>query len=75
MHHCTKAAYRKHRLPLALYLALYLNTVSEIERKLLLDRGLTNNEDNIDFKVSDWVPDEQNEKVEINKDQLTKQTN
>ncbi|KAL2743989.1 cytoplasmic dynein 2 heavy chain 1 [Vespula maculifrons] len=65
VHYCTKAAYRKHRLSLALYLALYLNPVSEIERNLLLDSGIPNNEDNIDFEVPDWVPDERRTAVKI----------
>ncbi|KAL2712648.1 cytoplasmic dynein 2 heavy chain 1 [Vespula squamosa] len=65
VHYCTKAAYRKHRLPLALYLALYLNPVSEIERNLLLDSGLPNNDDNIDFEIPDWVPDERRTAVKV----------
>ncbi|XP_047369553.1 cytoplasmic dynein 2 heavy chain 1 isoform X1 [Vespa velutina] len=65
VHYCTKAAYRKHRLPLALYLALYLNPVSEIERNLLLDSGLINNEDNIDIELPDWVPDERRAAVKV----------
>ncbi|XP_043684796.1 cytoplasmic dynein 2 heavy chain 1 [Vespula pensylvanica] len=65
VHYCTKAAYRKHRLSLALYLALYLNPVSEIERNLLLDSGIPNNEDNIDFEIPDWVPDERRTAVKI----------
>lgn len=57
-HHCAKAIYRKHRLPLALHMALSLNPVSDTERNLLFDNGAINNGDNSDFDVPDWVPDE-----------------
>ncbi|KAI4495703.1 hypothetical protein M0802_008538 [Mischocyttarus mexicanus] len=63
--YCTKAAYRKHRLTLALYLALTLNPISEIDRNLLLDSGLPSNEDNVDLEVPDWIPDERRTAVKV----------
>ncbi|XP_014611048.1 PREDICTED: cytoplasmic dynein 2 heavy chain 1 [Polistes canadensis] len=65
VHYCTKAAYRKHRLTLALYLALSLNPISEIDRNLLLDSGLPNNGDNVDLEVPDWIPDERRTAVKV----------
>ncbi|EFN76217.1 Cytoplasmic dynein 2 heavy chain 1 [Harpegnathos saltator] len=57
-HHCAKAIYRKHRLPLALHMALSLNPVSDAERNLLFDNGAINNSDNSGLELLDWVPDE-----------------
>ncbi|KMQ91499.1 cytoplasmic dynein 2 heavy chain 1-like protein [Lasius niger] len=62
-HHCAKAIYRKHRLPLALHMALSLNPVSDVERNLLLDSGAINN-DNLDFELPEWIPDERREAVQ-----------
>ncbi|XP_032668403.1 cytoplasmic dynein 2 heavy chain 1 [Odontomachus brunneus] len=52
-HHCAKAIYRKHRLPLALHMALSLNPVSDDERNLLFDSS-----GDSDFELPNWVPDE-----------------
>lgn len=57
-HHCAKAAYRKHRLPLALHMALSLNPVPDAERSLLFDNGAIGNDDHPDFELPDWIPDE-----------------
>lgn len=58
LHHCTQAAYRKHRLTLALHLILCLNPVPESERNLLLDGGNLKGDENTDFTVPDYVPEE-----------------
>ncbi|XP_071561821.1 cytoplasmic dynein 2 heavy chain 1 [Temnothorax nylanderi] len=59
-HHCAKAVYRKHRLPLALHMALSLNPVPDVERNLLFDSGV----DNSDFELPEWIPDERREAVQ-----------
>ncbi|KAL6266424.1 hypothetical protein P5V15_003274 [Pogonomyrmex californicus] len=63
-HHCAKAIYRKHRLPLALHMALSLNPVSDVERNLLFDNGAIGNADNSDFDLPEWIPDERREAVQ-----------
>lgn len=62
-HHCAKAIYRKHRLPLALHMALSLNPVSDVERNLLLDSGAINNDNSV-FELPEWIPDERREAVQ-----------
>lgn len=62
-HHCAKAIYRKHRLPLALHMALSLNRVSDVERNLLLDSGAINNDNSV-FELPEWIPDERREAVQ-----------
>ncbi|XP_020293197.1 cytoplasmic dynein 2 heavy chain 1 [Pseudomyrmex gracilis] len=57
-HHCAKAIYRKHRLPLALHMALSLNPISEVERNFLFDKGGNGGADNSDFEPPEWIPDE-----------------
>lgn len=56
--YCAKAVYRKHRLPLALHLALNLNPVSDIEKNLLQDGGNLNKKDDVESNIPDWIPDE-----------------
>ncbi|XP_011311295.1 cytoplasmic dynein 2 heavy chain 1 [Fopius arisanus] len=63
LHHCTRAAYRKHRLPLALHLSLSLEPVPENERNLLQDGVVLKKEDTEDFKVPDWIPEERKSAV------------
>ncbi|XP_029665147.1 cytoplasmic dynein 2 heavy chain 1 [Formica exsecta] len=62
-YHCAKAIYRKHRLPLALHMALSLNRVSDVERNLLLDSGAINNDNSV-FELPEWIPDERREAVQ-----------
>ncbi|XP_018402903.1 PREDICTED: cytoplasmic dynein 2 heavy chain 1 [Cyphomyrmex costatus] len=63
-HHCAKAIYRKHRLPLALHMALSLNPVLDVERNLLFNSGAMTNADNSDFELPEWIPDERREAVQ-----------
>ena len=58
LHHCMKSAYRKHRLPLALHLALSVTPVSEAERILLLNGGSLASSSISDFKTPEWIPEE-----------------
>ncbi|CAK9809936.1 Cytoplasmic dynein 2 heavy chain 1 [Anthophora quadrimaculata] len=58
LHYCSKAVYRKHRLPLALQLALSLNSVPEVEKNFLLEEVPLNSDEDSDYKVPDWVPEE-----------------
>lgn len=44
-------------------MALSLNPVSDVERNLLLDSGAINN-DNLDFELPEWIPDERREAVQ-----------
>ncbi|KAL0104886.1 hypothetical protein PUN28_016497 [Cardiocondyla obscurior] len=62
-HHCAKAIYRKHRLPLALHMALSLNPVPDIERNLLFDSAI-GSADNSDLELPEWIPDERREAVQ-----------
>ncbi|XP_024946848.1 cytoplasmic dynein 2 heavy chain 1 isoform X2 [Cephus cinctus] len=62
LHHCTTAAYRKHRLAVALHLALSLNPVSEVEKRLLF-RGAAAYDENSNFRVPSWVPEERSSSV------------
>ncbi|XP_015119188.1 cytoplasmic dynein 2 heavy chain 1 [Diachasma alloeum] len=62
LHHCSKAAYRKHRLPLALHLSLSLDPVPENERNLLQDGVVLKKEDE-DSRVPEWVPEERKSAV------------
>ncbi|XP_063978818.1 cytoplasmic dynein 2 heavy chain 1 [Diachasmimorpha longicaudata] len=62
LHQCSKAAYRKHRLPLALHLSLSLEPVPENERNLLQD-GVVIKKEDTDLKVPDWVPEERRSAV------------
>lgn len=59
-HHCAKAIYRKHRLPLALHMALSLNPVPDVERNLLFDSGAIGNNS---YELPAWIPDERREAV------------
>lgn len=63
-HHCAKAVYRKHRLPLALHMALSLNPVPDAEKNLLFDSSMISNSDNTDFELPDWIPDERRDDVQ-----------
>ncbi|KAK0158915.1 hypothetical protein PV328_009853 [Microctonus aethiopoides] len=56
--YCAKAVYRKHRLPLALHLALNLNPISDIEKNLLQDGGNLKKKDDVESNIPDWIPDE-----------------
>lgn len=44
-------------------MVLSLNPVSDIERNLLLDSSVINN-DNSDFDLPEWIPDERREAVQ-----------
>ncbi|XP_023289902.1 cytoplasmic dynein 2 heavy chain 1 [Orussus abietinus] len=57
LRHCTMAAYRRDRLPLALHLALSLEPVPDDERSLLLNGG-SRDPGNRDFSVPEWIPEE-----------------
>ncbi|XP_031838829.2 dynein cytoplasmic heavy chain beethoven isoform X1 [Nomia melanderi] len=58
LYYCAKAVYRKHRLPLALQLSLSLHSVPDAERNFLLGEVLSNNEEDSDYRVPEWVPEE-----------------
>ncbi|KAF7991046.1 hypothetical protein HCN44_000861 [Aphidius gifuensis] len=59
LNYCCKVAYRKHRLTLALYLALNLEPVPDNERALLLDAGAAiKKDDNLEFQIPEWIPEE-----------------
>lgn len=58
LNYCCKAAYRKHRLTLALYLVLSLEPVPDVERTLLLDGVGVKNDENVDCQIPGWVPEE-----------------
>ncbi|XP_051159645.1 cytoplasmic dynein 2 heavy chain 1 [Leptopilina boulardi] len=58
LHHCTKTAYRKHRLALALHLALTISPVSEAEKNLLLNGENLAVNNSTEFKTPDWIPEE-----------------
>ena len=58
LHHCSRAVYREHRLPVALQLALSLNSVPDVERNFLLGEIPLNDDEHPDYKVPDWVPEE-----------------
>ncbi|XP_066585667.1 cytoplasmic dynein 2 heavy chain 1 [Prorops nasuta] len=64
LHHCTKATYRKHRLPVALHLTLSLNPITEAERNVLFDIG-SSNEDDSRVTIPDWIPEERIPSVKI----------
>lgn len=65
LRHCLNSAYRRHRLPLALHLALSLNPVSEVERNVLLDGTTLRNDDNTDDKLPEWIPEERKSAVRV----------
>lgn len=50
--------YREHRLPVALQLAFSLNSVPDVERNFLLGEIPLNGDEDSDYKVPDWVPEE-----------------
>lgn len=50
--------YREHRLPVALQLALSLNSVPDVERNFLLGEIPLNDDEDSDYKIPDWVPEE-----------------
>lgn len=58
LHYCSKAVYRKHRLQLALQLALSLNSVPDSEKRFLLEEVPLNDDEDSDYKVPDWIPEE-----------------
>ncbi|XP_043507557.1 cytoplasmic dynein 2 heavy chain 1 [Frieseomelitta varia] len=58
LHYCSRAVYREHRLPVALQLALSLNSVPDVERNFLLGEIPLNDDEDPDYKVPDWVPEE-----------------
>lgn len=58
LHYCSKAVYREHRLPVALQLALSLNSVPDVERNFLLGEIPLNDDEDSDYKIPDWVPEE-----------------
>ncbi|XP_076646917.1 dynein cytoplasmic heavy chain beethoven [Halictus rubicundus] len=58
LYYCAKAVYRKHRLPLALQLALSLHSVPDAERNFLLGEVLSNDDGDSDYRVPEWVPEE-----------------
>ncbi|XP_029051229.2 cytoplasmic dynein 2 heavy chain 1 [Osmia bicornis bicornis] len=58
LHYCSKAVYRKHRLQLALQLALSLNSVPDSERRFLLEEVPSNDDQDSDYNVPDWIPEE-----------------
>ncbi|XP_076387639.1 dynein cytoplasmic heavy chain beethoven [Megachile rotundata] len=58
LHYCSKAVYRKHRLQLALQLALSLNSVPDAEQRFLLEEVPLNDDEDPDYKVPDWIPEE-----------------
>ncbi|XP_011502016.1 PREDICTED: cytoplasmic dynein 2 heavy chain 1 [Ceratosolen solmsi marchali] len=60
LHHCTKAVYRKHRLPLALHLAMLLTSVPEEQRNLLLHgESAYIGSSGIDIDIPNYIPSEQ----------------
>ncbi|KAJ8675957.1 hypothetical protein QAD02_011743, partial [Eretmocerus hayati] len=61
LHHCTKAVYRKHRLPLALHLAMSLSSISEDHRNLLLsgENAYISSKSAIERDVPNFIPPEQ----------------
>ncbi|KAG7197215.1 hypothetical protein KM043_000132 [Ampulex compressa] len=65
LHHCCKAAYRKHRLPIALHLALSLYPATENEKHALLGIDRLNNDEDKDYQVPEWVPDERRPAVKL----------
>ncbi|XP_017764042.1 PREDICTED: cytoplasmic dynein 2 heavy chain 1 [Eufriesea mexicana] len=58
LHYCSKAVYRRHRLPVALQLALSLNSVPDVERNFLLGETPLSDDEDSDYRVPDWVPEE-----------------
>ena len=58
LQHCINATYRRHRLPLALHLAFSLNPVPEVERNLLFDGASLRNDENSEYTLPDWIPEE-----------------
>lgn len=63
--YCSKAVYRKHRLPLALHMALFLHPVPEIERNILIDETSLLHDDEISHSnVPNWIPEERRASVE-----------
>ncbi|XP_043268031.1 cytoplasmic dynein 2 heavy chain 1 [Venturia canescens] len=58
LRNCLNSAYRRHRLPLALHIALSLNPVSEVERSLLLEGVSVRKDDTTDDNLPEWVPEE-----------------
>ncbi|XP_076748967.1 dynein cytoplasmic heavy chain beethoven [Xylocopa sonorina] len=58
LQYCSKAVYRKHRLPLALQLALSLNSMPEDERNFLLGEAPLSDDEDSDYRVPEWVPEE-----------------
>ncbi|XP_023246189.1 cytoplasmic dynein 2 heavy chain 1 [Copidosoma floridanum] len=62
LHHCTRAAYRKHRLPMALHLALSLGSVPDEHRNLLLSGGDAY-PGNTEFALPSYIQPEQKPSV------------
>ncbi|XP_076621618.1 dynein cytoplasmic heavy chain beethoven [Colletes latitarsis] len=58
LYYCANAVYRKHRLPLALQLALSLHSVTDIERNFLLGEVVLDDDEDPDYRVPEWVPEE-----------------
>lgn len=58
LQHCSKTAYRKHRLALALHLALTISPVSDAEKHLLLNGENLAVNNSSEFKTPDWIPEE-----------------
>lgn len=58
LNYCITAVYRKHRLPLALHLTLYLNPVPDIEKNLLENGADLQNNENLQCVIPDWIPEE-----------------
>ncbi|KZC10148.1 Cytoplasmic dynein 2 heavy chain 1 [Dufourea novaeangliae] len=58
LYYCSKAVYRKHRLPLALQLALSLHSVPDVEKNFLLGEVVLDDDNDSDYRVPEWVPEE-----------------
>lgn len=63
LHYCSKAVYRKHRLPLALQLALSLTSVPDIEKNFLLGEAVLNDDEDSDYRVPEWITEERRTSV------------
>ncbi|XP_058798637.1 cytoplasmic dynein 2 heavy chain 1 [Phymastichus coffea] len=61
LHHCIRAAYRKHRLPMALHLAISLNSIPDEQRSLLMSgEGM---HVGLEFDLPDFISSEQKSAV------------
>ncbi|XP_017891098.1 cytoplasmic dynein 2 heavy chain 1 isoform X2 [Ceratina calcarata] len=58
LEYCSRAVYRKHRLPLALQLALSLSSVPKAERNFLLGEVSLDDDEDSEYRVPDWIPEE-----------------